>query len=76
MKKDVRYLSVDKSYISDFDKRCHFRKCLKEARTNKQNAVIFYDEVFTLERLLDHDRYFFDSEGQINITFEEIPKNH
>ncbi len=76
MKEEFCYLQVDKSYINDFESRCHFRKSLKEARNNKQNAIIFYDEVSTLESLIDNDRYIFDSEGQIDITFAKIPENY
>lgn len=76
MKEELCYLQVDKSYVYDFELRCSFRKHLKEARKNKQNAIIFYDEVSTLESLIDNDRYIFDSEGQIDITFAKIPKNH
>ena len=76
MKKELRYLQVNKRFVSDFDLRCFFRKCLRKAIEDKQNTVIFYDEVSTLEGLLDNDRYIFDSEGQIDITFAKIPKNH
>lgn len=76
MKEELCYLQVDKSYVYDFELRIQFRKHLKEARKNKQNAIIFYDEVSTLESLIDNDRYIFDSEGQIDITFAKIPKNH
>ncbi len=76
MKEKPCYLQVDKSYVYDFELRIQLRKQLKDARNNKQNAIIFYDEVSTLESLIDNDHYFFDSEGQIDITFAKIPKNH
>lgn len=75
MKEEPCYLQVDENYVYDFELRIHFRKRLKEARNNKQNAIIFYDKVSTLERLIDNDRYIFDSEGQIDITFAKIPEN-
>lgn len=73
---DPCYLQVNTSYIYDFELRCSFRKQLKKARNDKQNVIIFYDEVSTLERLIDNDRYIFDSESQIDITFAKMPKNH
>lgn len=75
MKEEPCYLQVNESYVYDFELRIHFRKRLKEARNNKQNAIIFYDKVSTLERLIDNDQYIFDSEGQIDITFVKIPEN-
>ena len=56
------YLLVDKRDVCDFELRIQFRKELKEARKNKQNVI-------------DNDRYIFDSEGQIDITFAKIPKS-
>ena len=75
MKEEPCYLLVDKRDVCDFELRIQFRKELKEARKNKQNVIIIYDEVSTLENLIDNDRYIFDSEGQIDITFAKIPEN-